>query len=163
MSFICYIIKKQNKLKGDNVKEESYFNPGTYMVIDRVTGEEINVSIFIEKASVNGWQKAFAKTLSEYIKCGDGKSVDLLAHIIENKDSRTNLIHGTQRELAEKSKVSLAVVSRTLKALSDKELIKKVRSGCYMVSPDVMRNGSTKVGSMIFRLWGDIDSKGVMK
>ena len=105
MSFFCYIIKKQNKLKGDNVKEESYFNPGTYMVIDRVTGEEINVSIFIEKASVNGWQKAFAKTLSEYIKCGDGKSVDLLAHIIENKDSRTNLSTALRESLRKNQKL----------------------------------------------------------
>ena len=65
---------------------EKYFNPATYMVIDRVTGEELNVDIFIEKASTAGWQKAYAKTVSEYIKCGDGKSVDLLAYIIENKE-----------------------------------------------------------------------------
>lgn len=137
------------------MKEEDYFNPATYMVVDRVTGEEVNVGIFIEKASANGWQKAYAKTLSEYIRCGDGKSVDLLAYILEKKESN-NLVHGTQRELAERSGVSLAVVARTLKALTEKGLIKKVRSGCYMVSPQVMSNGSKKVGAMMFRLWGDV-------
>ena len=135
-------------------KAEDYFNPETYLVIDKITGDELDVSIFIEKASVNGWQKAYAKTLSEYIKCGDGKSVDLLAYILEKKESN-NLLHGTQREIAEKSKVSLAVVSRTMAALMDKKLIKKVRSGCYMVSPNVMAKGNKKVGAMIFRLWGD--------
>lgn len=134
---------------------EDYFNPETYMVIDKVTGEEVNVSIFIEKASVSGWQKAFAKTLADYIKCGDGKSVDLLAYIIEHKDNNTNMLHGTQRDIAKSSGVSLAVVSRTMKALSDKRLLKKIRSGCYMVSPDVIRNGSTKVGAMMFRVWGE--------
>lgn len=135
--------------------EDDYFNPATYMVIDRVTGEEVNVSIFIERASTKGWQKAYAKTLSDYIKCGDGKSVDLLAYILEKKESN-NLLHGTQREIAKASKVSLAVVARTLKALTEKGLIKKVRSGCYMVSPKVMANGNKNVGAMIFRLWGDI-------
>ena len=134
---------------------KDYFNPETYMVTDRVTGEELNVDIFIEKASKSGWQKAYAKTVSEYIKCGDGKSVILLAYIIEKKEYN-NLLHGTQRELAKQSGVSLDVVTRTMRALQKKKLIKLVRSGCYMVSPDMMRNGSNKVGSMMFRLWGDL-------
>ena len=134
---------------------KDYFNPETYMVTDRVTGEELNVDIFIEKASKSGWQKAYAKTVSEYIKCGDGKSVILLAYIIEKKEYN-NLLHGTQRELAKQSGVSLDVVTSTMRALHKKKLIKLVRSGCYMVSPDMMRNGSNKVGSMMFRLWGDL-------
>ena len=137
---------------------EKYFNPATYMVIDRVTGEELNVDIFIEKASTAGWQKAYAKTVSEYIKCGDGKSVDLLAYIIENKEYN-NIINGTQREFAQKAGVSLDVVTRTMRALQKKKLIKLVRSGCYMVSPKIMMNGNKKVGAMMFRLWGDIDEK----
>ena len=135
-----------------------YFNPETYMVIDRITGEEVNVDIFIEKASQTGWQKAYAKAVSEYIKCGDGKSVDLLAYMISAKDY-SNLIHGTQREIAEKSKVSLAVAARTMKALTEKSLLKKVRSGCYMLSPKIMANGSKKVGVLVFRLWGDINAE----
>ncbi len=132
-----------------------YFNPETYMVIDRVTGEEVRVDIFIEKANSSGWQKAYAKTLSDYIKCGDGKAVDFLAYMIDKKDA-SNIIHGTQRELAVKSKVSLSVVAKTIKALQDKGLIKIIRSGSYLLSPYVMRNGNKNIGAMIFRLWGDI-------
>ncbi len=134
---------------------EDYFNPETYMVIDRVTGEEIKTDIFIEQVNKGGWQRAYAQTLSDYIKCGDGKSVEILSYILKNKDIN-NMIHGTQRELAEKSGVSLSVVSKTLKALQDKELVKAVRSGCYLVSPKVMRNGSQKAGVMIFRLWNEL-------
>jgi len=134
---------------------KDYFNPETYMVIDRVTGEEVNVAMFIEKASTSGWQKAYAKTVSEYIKCGDGKSVDLLAYIIENKEYN-NILNGTQRELAKKAGVSLDVVTRTMRALQKKKLIKLVRSGCYMVSPKIMMNGNKTVGSIMFRLWGDL-------
>ena len=152
---ICYRIMVQNIFKGVEMKTKDYFNPATYMVVDRVTGEEINIAIFIEQASVNGWQKAYAKTVAEYIKCGGGSCVELLAYILVKKDN-TNLLHGTQREIAVSAKVSLAVVSRTIKALTDKKLIKKVRSGCYMVSPKIMANGGHNVGAMMFRLWGEI-------
>lgn len=152
---MLYNKRTKQLLIGLLMKDKDYFNPSTYMVIDRVTGEEVNVGIFIEKASANGWQKAYAKTLSEYIKCGDGKSVDLLAYILEKKD-QSNLVQGTQREIARKSNVSLAVVARTMKALTEKKLLKKIRSGCYMVSPNVMANGNKKVGAMVFRLWGDV-------
>ena len=134
--------------------EHDYFKPKTYQVIDRVTGEEINVDFFIERTNKNLWQKTVAKTISEYIKCGDGKSVNLLAYIIKEKDIN-NMLHGTQRELAREAGVSLDVVTRTMRALQAKKLIKKVRAGCYMVSPDVMSNGSTKRGVIMMRAWLD--------
>lgn len=139
----------------ETVMDHDYFNPKTYQVIDRVTGEEINVDFFIEKTNKNTWQKAYAKTLAEYIQCGDGKAVNLLAYIIKEKDIN-NMVHGTQRELAKNASVSLDVVTRTMRALQAKKLIKKVRAGCYMVSPDVMSNGSTKRGVIMMRAWGDI-------
>ncbi len=135
--------------------EHNYFNPSTYQVIDRVTGEEINVGFFIEKTNKNAWQKAYAKTLSEYIKCGEGKAVNLLSYIIKEKDVN-NMLHGTQREIARKAEVSLDVVTRTMRALQAKKMIKIVRSGCYMLSPEVMSNGSTKKGVIMMRMWGDI-------
>ena len=92
--------------------------------------------------------------LSEYIRCGEGKSVEILAYFIRAKDN-SNLIHGTQREIAARANVSLSVVSRTMKALEAKGLLKKVRSGCYMLSPEVMRHGETIRGSIMFRLWSE--------
>ena len=135
--------------------EHDYFNPSTYIVIDRITGEEVNVEFFIEKASRKDWEKTYAKTLSEYIKCGDGKSVVLLAYLLEKKDIK-NIVSGTQRELAAKAKVSLDVVTRTMRALQKKNLIKKVRSGSYMIDPDIMRYGSKSVGIILMREWGKL-------
>lgn len=134
--------------------KHDYFNPATYMVVDRVSGEEVDVAIFIEKAKVSGWQKAYAKTLSEYIKCGDGQAVKFLAYILDKKDGK-NMIYGTQREFAKLSGVSVSIINRTMRALADKNLVKKVRNGCYMLSPEVMRNGSDKVGAIMFRTWRD--------
>ena len=134
--------------------KHDYFNPATYQVIDRVTGEEVDVAIFVEKARSGGWQKAYAKTLAEYIQCGDGQAVAFLAYILKKKDSK-NYIHGTQREFAEKCKVSLSIINRTMKSLEKKGLLKKVRNGCYMLSPEVIRNGSDKMGAIMFRVWKD--------
>ncbi len=149
----------KNKLVRTAKEYENYFNPSTYTVIDKITGEELPVSIFIEKASTSGWQKAYAKTISEYIKCGDGKSVDLLAYILKNKTSE-NMLLGTQRELAKNLNISVGVVTKTINALRKKGMLKMVRQGCYFVNPDIMRNGNNKVGSMMIRLWGELKDEG---
>ena len=129
-----------------------HFNPSTYMLIDRVTGEEIDVAIFIEGHRKAGWEKVYAKTLSEYMSCGGAKSADILAWIITARDGK-NLIHGTQKEIADKNKVCASVVKRVFKALYAKEYLKRVRSGCNMVSPKLIRNGDTMKGAMLLRLW----------
>lgn len=134
--------------------KHDYFNPATYEVRDKVTGEILDVAFFVEKVRQSGWQKAYAKTLAEYIKCGDGQAVNFLAYMLEKKDPK-NQILGTQRELSQKCGVSLSIVSKTIKSLERKGLIKKIRNGCYMLSPDVMRNGSDKVGTIMFRMWRD--------
>lgn len=134
---------------------EARFNPATYMVIDRVTGEEVDVAIFVERASKSGWQKAFAKVLAEYIDCAGDKSSTLLAWLIKNKD-QANLILGTQSEIAGRSRVSIAVTKRVMKKLIDKGMMKLVRSGCYMITPKMMRVGDNYKGAMLLRLWGEI-------
>ena len=125
------------------------------MVIDRITGEEVDVSFFVEKASKSGWQKAYAKTLGEYIKCGGGQAVEFLSYILNKKDSN-NMLQGTQREFSEKTGISVPVINKTIKALESKKLIKKIRSGSYMLSPDVIRNGSDKAGVIMFRRWQEL-------
>lgn len=133
---------------------EDRFNPATYMVIDKVTGEEVDIAIFVEQASANGWEKAYAKVIADYINCAGDKSSSLLAWIIKERD-RSNLIQGTQKEISDKSQVSLPVVKRVLKRLVDNGMIKKVRSGCYMVSPKMIRTGRNVTGAMLLRIWDE--------
>lgn len=124
------------------------------MVVDRVTGEEVDMHIFMDKVNKSGWEKAYAKTIADYINCSGDKSSQLLAWIIKSRVN--NLIHGTQAEIAEGSKVSLPVVKRVMKRLTEKGLIKKVRSGCYMVTPKMIRNGNSVKGAIMMRTWEDI-------
>ena len=133
-----------------------YFNSATYTVTDNITGEVVDVAIFIEQASRSGWQKAYAKVLAEYIRCGGGKSEQLLAYIIEKKDGNTNILHGTQIEIAKMSGVSRPTVARVFETLIEKGMLKKIRSGAYLVTPKMLVNGNKKVGAMVLRLWGEL-------
>lgn len=137
--------------------DHDYFNPSTYTVIDNITGEVLDVAIFIDNAKKAGWEKAYAEMLSSYISCGSAKATDLLAWIIQSRDG-TNLIHGTQEDIAEKAKVSIFVVKAVFKKLYKKGLIKRIRSGCYMVDPKMIRNGDNRKGAMMLRLW-DYDER----
>jgi len=134
---------------------DDYFNPDTYQVIDIVTGEVVPIKIFIESASSDHWQKAFAKTLAEYIGIQGGAAGKVLAYIIKSKDSN-NIVHGTIREIAEKLEISPVSVNSVFEKLKKKNLIRKIRNGNYYLSPHIMRPGQKVKGAMMLRLWDEV-------
>ena len=132
--------------------EEAHFNPATYTITDNLTGEIVNIQLFIERSSKDYWEKAFAKTLAEYIGLGGSSASRILAYLIKNKDSK-NLVGGTVRSIAEDCKVSTSAVVKLFKVLQTKQFLRKVRSGTYMISPEMMRHGSKTQGAMLLRIW----------
>ena len=116
-----------------------HFNPDTFMVIDRVTGEEINTVKFLLEATKEKWEKVYADKLSRCIGLSGNSYSKILAYIIISRDSN-NLLHGTYREIAEKSNTNKSAVQRVFKVMERHELLKKVRSGCYMMSPKIIRD-----------------------
>ncbi len=133
---------------------DDYFNPDTYMVIDRVTGEEVPVQIFIKDASAGYWEKAYAKTLAEYIGITGSSYNKVLAYLIKEKTA-SNIINGTVRSISTELGIAPASTAKLFKILQDREFLKKVRNGCYMLSPALLRHGSNTRGAMMLRLWGD--------
>ncbi len=133
---------------------EDYFNPDTYEVTDKVTGEILDVKIFIERASESGWQKSYVQSLCEYMGCADGAASKVLTHILKNK-TQENLMLGTYQEIADKSKVSKSMVQRVFKRLILKKLVRNIRTGCHILLPKILCNGNKKIGAMVFRVWGE--------
>jgi len=133
----------------------SRFNSDTYIVTDKITGEEVPMQLFVERVSKDKWQKAYAKTLADYIGVSGDASGKVLAYLIENKDSK-NLILGTHRELADKIGVSTRFLTTMFSKLGSKDMLKKVRNGCYFLNPKVMCYGSKVHGSMLLRVWGEL-------
>ncbi len=135
--------------------KEAHFNPETYAVVDKISGEEIPIQIFIERANAEYWEKAYSKTIAEYIGVGGNAACRVLAYLLVTKTDK-NLVHGTMREIAEKTKSQATAVNKVFKALYARDLMKKVRNGCYFVSPHILRYGSQTHGAMLLRLWGKI-------
>jgi len=135
---------------------DNYFNPATYAVIDRVTGEEVPVDIFIEKTSKGYWQKAYAKTLADYFGLAGSKVTDILAYILTEKDAN-NLFVRTWKEVEENVGVSNKTVAKVFKMAIEKKFITKVRNGKYLVSPKLLRHGCKTRGAMIMRLWDELN------
>jgi len=131
------------------------FNPDTYAVIDRITGEEIPIKLFIERVTKDKWEKAYAKTLAEYIGVAGDEAGKVLAYLIINRDSK-NIIHGTYVELASEIGVSTRFLTTLFSKLRDKGLLKRVRNGSYFLNPDVICYGSKVHGAMLLRIWGEV-------
>jgi biotin operon repressor len=124
-----------------------------YQIVNKITGEVMPISLFVEVAKADSWQKAFAKTLGEYIGITGGASNKILAYIIAKKDNK-NMIHGTMEEIANNIGVSKAAVNKVFQTLQSHDYLKKVRNGSYMLSPKVMRTGRHMMGAALLRIWG---------
>jgi hypothetical protein len=137
------------------MNELDRLNTATYMLIDRVTGEEIDIKIFIEKCSSDYWEKAYAKTLAEYIGITGSGYNKVLAFLLKEKNAE-NIIIGTVRGISEKLVISTATTTKLFGILRKKGFIKKVNNGCYMISPLLIRHGGQVRGAMMLRLWGKV-------
>ena len=126
-----------------------------YALLDKSTGQIVDMAVFVRRLEGKYWERAYAKTLAEYIGLAGSSSANILAHMLKVKDSN-NLILGTVREIAKSSNTAPKTVSLLFKKLGEKSLLKKVRSGCYMLSPDLLRYGNSTKGAMMVRVWGDL-------
>jgi len=132
--------------------QDDYFSPDTYAVIRRDTGEEVPIDIFIKKAKAGYWEKAYAKTLAEYIGLSGSSTNKLLAYLIKNKTA-DNMILGTVRSISDELNISPGTTNKLFETLKKKCFLKHVRSGCYMLSPGLLRHGSNTRGAMMMRIW----------
>jgi len=130
----------------------AHLNSETYKVIDRITGEEVPTRMFVKQVEKNGWEKAYVGLIADYIEAPGDVSCKVLAHFMRKKD-RNNMVMGTHRSIADDLKVGLATVSRVIKKLVAKELLKKVRNGCYMVSPKMIGHGGYNSQMALMIMW----------
>jgi len=131
------------------------FNADTYAVIDKITGDEIDIKIFVERVTKDKWQKSYAQTMADYIGVGGNDACKLLAYIITEKDSK-NTVHGTYEEIALGAGISRRYTASLMKRLIDRGFIKRVRNGCYFLDPDVICYGKKLHGAMLMRIWGEL-------
>jgi len=123
-----------------------------YKLVDTETGEFIDMHYLFEQTTKNGWEKAYARLICDYIDCAGTATTRALTYLIKERDSN-NLIIGSQEDIAIGSGTSLPTVKAVFKKLLAKGLIKMIKHSVYMITPKMIRNGGNKKGMMLFRLW----------
>ena len=125
-----------------------------YVIMNKTTGEMVNVDIFIEQIPKEYWERAYAKVLAEYIGVAGTATNKVLAWLIKNKDSNNQII-GTFSRIAEECETTVPTVSALFQKLYKREFLKKIQNGIYMLSPSLLRHGSQTKGAILFKKWGD--------
>ncbi|MBT7349626.1 hypothetical protein HN803_02420 [candidate division WWE3 bacterium] len=131
---------------------KDYLDANRYTLTDNETGEIMYVDSIAKEADKRYWEKTYAKTIAECFELVGNAPTKVLAHFLRIKDSN-NQINGTVREMAKDMEVSKTTVTRVMSVLTEAGFMKKRRSGCYMLSPDVIKHGSRGKGIMVLMLW----------
>lgn len=119
-------------------------------LINRDTGEIIDIDRV--DGSPDRWDRVYGRALANMLDAGGEDRSRVIATLVRKKDLM-NFVHLTILEIAEKSKVSSKTVTRTLKALEDKNFIHRIRNGKLMFSPHVIRRGQHSKGMAVVTMW----------
>lgn len=123
---------------------------------DLDTGEIIEVDQITKRAL---GQKQFWKIyLMDFLQVLGGfeyKQLDVLIYILEHTDASTNTFIGTYRKMAEKINVSVDTVKRTINLLIIKNFLKRIQTGVYQVSPNIMMKGNEHKKQLLLNYFDD--------
>lgn len=113
---------------------------GTENYINKKTGEieEMQV-ISIEERDANFYKLWLGHILNSIDIIGNQKT-RLAFWILDNLDSENQLIM-TQRQIAEKTRMSTKTINLTIKALIDSNFLIKINIGAYRINPDILFKG----------------------
>lgn len=113
---------------------------GTQTYINQSTGEINEMQVIdIEERDANFHKLWLGHILNSIDLIGNQKT-KLAFWILDNLNSENQLIM-TQRQIADKSGISIQTVSRTLSALINSNFLKQQQSGVYLINPDVLFKG----------------------
>ena len=125
-----------------------------WFATNRKTGEVIDIDL----ASVRdggSFNKVFLSELAGMIGCTGTGSEKVLSWLFENKNNK-NEVQGTQREIAEKTDVGSATVTRVIKRLKESGYIKLRRSGMYIINPSVVYYGKEGNRMAVLKVWNGL-------
>lgn len=123
-------------------------------LVDVDTGEQIEVDQITKRAyGQKQFWKVYLLDFLQVLGILDSKQIDVLIYILENTNASNNTFIGSQRNIADKTKVSLQTVSRILVKLQENNFIKKIQNGVYQVSPNILMKGSDHKKSILLNYY----------
>lgn len=123
-------------------------------LVDVDTGEQIEVDQITKRAyGQKQFWKVYLLDFLQVLGILDSKQIDVLIYILENTNASNNTFIGSQRNIAEKTKVSLQTVSKILVKLQENGFVKKIQNGVYQVSPNILMKGSEHKKSILLNYY----------
>lgn len=122
-------------------KKQKFIRAKTY--VDTETGEVVPFQeVSVEDRDFN-FHKVWLQHLVNSLDSISNQKLRLAFWIIDNLNKENQLVM-TQRQIAEKSGMSLKTVSRTMQALQEGSpaFLQRINGGAYMINPDVIWKGS---------------------
>lgn len=133
-------MEKENEWQTTSKKQRLV---GQKILVDPETGEAIPFAINqLEDRDFN-FTKVWLQNLIHSLDEISNQKLRLAFWIVDNLDTNNKLTM-TQRQMAEKSGMSVKTVSRTVQALCEGGFLQRINGGAYRVNPNVLYKGSHK-------------------
>lgn len=144
---------KTTRRKTKVVGKQDYINPQT--------GQLVTMQVIeIEERDAN-FRKLWIGHLLDAVEEVGNRKMQLMMWLLDNADAYNRVI-GTTRTLAEETKICQKTVVETLKALEEKDIIRR-QTGVITLNPDVIFKGGTSARMDILIRYRNMNAKDVEK
>ena len=111
-------------------------------LIDKYTGEEVVVDQITKRVyGTKQFWKVYLMDFLMVLGIIDSRQVDVFIYVVENTDRNTNMFIGTYKKISADLKVSESTIARIFTKLKDKNFIKKMQNGIWLVNPNILMRG----------------------
>lgn len=115
------------------------------VVQDVQTGEVFEIDQVVKRVyGTKQFWKVYLMDFLATLGIIDSKQLDVFIFIAENTNPSNNLFIGTYKHIAETINVSQPTIARIMKKLQEKNAIKKVQNGVWLINPALLLKGSDR-------------------
>lgn len=138
--------KSEKKAENEiNKSTQTFINSQPTEFLNKATGETMTVDKQISKwtyGSEDSFWKCYLMDFLSVLGVIDSQQAKIFIHIVKNTSQSNNLFIGTYRNIAEDLKVSHTTIATIMKKLQEKEFVKKVQNGVWLVNPNILMKGN---------------------
>lgn len=120
-------------LIGQQRRDLMDMNTGEVMTVDQITKRVYGTKNF--------W-KCYLMDFLTVLGIIDSKQLDIFIYIVENTNQSNNLFIGTYKKIQQDTGCATGTIAKIMSKLQEKNFIKKVQNGVYMVNPNLLMKGN---------------------
>ena len=139
-------VSETQTLIGTQRKRLQDIDTGEYFEVDQITKR-----VYGEKE----FWKVYLMDFLQILGIMESKQVDVFVYILKHAEQANNTFIGSQRDIAEKTKISLYTVSKIMIKLQKANFIKKIKNNVYQISPQIMMKGSEHKKTLLLNYYND--------